>query len=549
MSKSRTRLDLSKKFDNLHLLAKFEPTRAPERTAGDATGNGPNASCGMYDIAIIGGGVNGCGIARDAAGRGLKVFLAEKRDLASGTSSASTKLIHGGLRYLEHYEFRLVRESLKEREVLLRMAPHIVQPLRFVLPHHRALRPALLIRLGLFLYDHLGGREILPASRAIDLTRAPAGRPLKPGYSRGFEYSDCWVDDARLVVLNAMDAARRGAAIRVRTEVASARRNGDHWLVECEDARTGARETITARALVNAAGPWISEVMAHRVGANARSPLRLVKGSHIVVAKLFDHASAYIFQNADGRIVFAIPYERDFTLIGTTDVDFAGDVDQVEPSADEVNYLCRAASEYFIQPIEASDVVWSYAGVRPLYDDGDASAHEVTRDFVLEREGREGEPPLLNIIGGKITTFRHLAEEALKKLAPSFPEMRAPWTRGSSLPGGDFSYDGRGRLAGDLAAAFPFLGAATAQRLAATYGTMAEDILAGATSASDLGMAFGYGLYEREVEHLIRHEWAVSADDILWRRTKLGLHMSETERSRLSEWLAARETAAASSAA
>jgi glycerol-3-phosphate dehydrogenase len=501
----------------------------------------------MYDIAIIGGGVNGCGIARDAAGRGLSVFLAEKGDLAGGTSSASTKLIHGGLRYLEHYEFRLVRESLKEREVLLRMAPHIIRPLRFVLPHHGALRPALLIRLGLFLYDHLGGREILPASRTIDLTRVPAGIPLKPGYSRGFEYSDCCVDDARLVVLNAMDATRRGAEIRVRTEVMSARRGDGHWLVECKDTRAGVHETVAARALVNAAGPWISEVMTRRVGAGAHSPLRLVKGSHIVVQKLFDHASAYIFQNADRRIVFAIPYEQDFTLIGTTDVDFAGDIDNIGASEEEVSYLCRAASDYFIRPIAASDVVWAYAGVRPLYDEGDVSAHEATRDFVLELEGRPGEPPLLNIVGGKITTFRHLAEEALKKFASAFPDAGPPWTRGSALPGGEFRFDQRDQLVRDLAAKVPSLGAATVDRLARTYGTMAETIFSGVIEAADLGIRFGADLYEREVEHLVRNEWAISADDILWRRTKLGLRMSNAERSRLSDWLARCDRAGASS--
>jgi glycerol-3-phosphate dehydrogenase len=506
-------------------------------------------SRGMYDIAIIGGGVNGCGIARDAAGRGLSVFLAEKGDLASGTSSASTKLIHGGLRYLEHYEFRLVRESLKEREVLLRMAPHIIRPLRFVLPHHRALRPALLIRLGLFLYDHLGGREILPASRTVDLTRTPAGIPLKPGYSRGFEYSDCWVDDARLVVLNAMDAARRGAVIRVRTEVVSARRSDGHWLVQCKDTRSGAAETIAARALVNAAGPWISEVMTRRVGAHARSPLRLVKGSHIAVARLFDHDCAYIFQNADGRVVFAIPYERDFTLIGTTDVDFAGDIDRVEVSEEEVSYLCRAASDYLIRPIAASDVVFAYAGVRPLYDEGDVSAHEVTRDFVLELEGREDEAPLLNIIGGKITTYRHLAEAALKKLDHAFPNAGTPWTRGTTLPGGDFSFHQRDQLTRDLAATFPFLGDATADRLTATYGTMARSVLFGATDVTDLGAHFGADLYQREVEHLIRNEWAISADDILWRRTKLGLRLSAAERSGLADWLTARATSDVSSVA
>jgi len=498
----------------------------------------------MYDVAIIGGGVNGCGIARDAAGRGLAVFLAEKGDLAGGTSSASTKLIHGGLRYLEHYAFRLVRESLKEREVLLRVAPHIIRPLRFVLPHHRALRPALLIRLGLFLYDHLGGREILPGSCTLDLARSPAGAPLKPDFRRGFEYSDCWVDDARLVVLNAMDAARRGADIRVRTEVVAAQRSGDHWLVELRDTRSGAQTTIAARALVNAAGPWISGVMAHRLGTAARAALRLVKGSHIVVPKLFDHANAYIFQNADGRIVFAIPYEREFTLIGTTDLDFAGELDRVSISDQEISYLCGAVSEYFKRPVEPSAVVWSYAGVRPLQDDGDVSAQEATRDFVLDLEGA---PPVLNVFGGKITTFRHLAEEAMKKLAATFPRMGAPWTRGSALPGGDFAYDQRDRLAPDLQARFPFLDAAVAERLVASYGTLAAHVLSGATESGDLGAQFGQGLCEREVNYLIRHEWAASADDVLWRRTKLGLHMSAAERRRLAEWFAARD--AASSAA
>jgi glycerol-3-phosphate dehydrogenase len=494
----------------------------------------------MYDIAIIGGGVNGCGIARDAAGRGLSVLLAEKADLASGTSSASTKLIHGGLRYLEHYEFRLVRESLQEREVLLRMAPHLVRPLRFILPHHRALRPALLIRLGLFLYDHLGRRTILPGSRAIDLAGAPDGRPLTVGFSRGFEYYDCRVDDARLVVLNAVDAARRGADIRVRTEVVSAARNGGHWRVELRNSRSGRRETIAARALVNAAGPWICDVN-HRIGGNVRPPLRLVKGSHIVVARLFDHDGAYIFQTADRRIIFAIPYEHDFTLIGTTDVDFNGDLDNLDVSDEEVSYLCGAASEYFVNPIAPADVIWRYAGVRPLYDEGEATAQDATRDFVLDLDIRPGEPPLLNVIGGKITTFRRLAEEALKKLASTFPNAGPAWTRGATLPGGDLPYDGLAALARDLAAACPALSPATAERLARTYGTTARDIFAGDVGAQDLGRHFGAGLFEREVAHLVENEWATTADDILWRRTKTGLRLGDAERSRLAEWLGGRE--------
>jgi glycerol-3-phosphate dehydrogenase len=498
----------------------------------------------MYDIAIIGGGVNGCGIARDAAGRGLSVALFEKGDLAGGTSSASTKLIHGGLRYLEHYEFRLVRDALREREVLLRMAPHIIHPLRFVLPHHRALRPAWFIRIGLFLYDHLGGRDILPGSHAINLRRDPAGRPLDPTFTSGFEYSDCWVDDARLVVLNAMDAARRGATIRTRTEVTSARRDGDHWRLNLRDSVTGQTSTATARVLVNAAGPWI-EAMSRRLAGSARASLRLVKGSHIVVAKLFDHDRAYIFQNADRRIIFAIPYERDFTLIGTTDVDFSGDLDRVEASADEIAYLCRAASEYFVRPIAPSDVVWSYAGVRPLQDEGGEAAQETSRDFVLELDAKDGAPPLLDIIGGKITAFRYVAEEAMNKLAPFFSGMGGAWTRGSSLPGGDFPHDGRDRLIAELAKQLPFLDEATLTRLAASYGTMAKDIFTDTKQAGDLGIDFGAGLYEREVEHLIRNEWAETAEDILWRRSKLGLHMNAAERGRLADWLAGRGRASA----
>jgi len=491
----------------------------------------------MYDIAIIGGGINGCGIARDAAGRGLAVLLAEKDDLASGASSASTKLIHGGLRYLEHYQFRLVHESLKEREVLLGMAPHIIEPLRFVLPHQRGLRPALLIRLGLFLYDHIGGRRSLPASTAVDLTRSPTGQPLKPGFRLGFEYSDCWADDARLVVLNAMDAAARGATIRVRTEVVSARRVSDHWQVELRDVLSGRLETIEARALVNAGGAFVADVMAGRVRAHAAPRVRLVKGSHIVVAKLFDHGKAYIFQNADRRIVFAIPYARDFTLVGTTDVDFTGDPSRVSITDAETKYLCAAANEYFIRSIAPSDVVWSYSGVRALQSDGHISAQEASRDYALELDGQSGEPLLLSLIGGKLTTYRHVAEEALRRLAPAFPRMGPAWTRGAVLPGGDLPRGGREELARDLVAACPLLAPAVADRLARTYGTVARKIFAGARRTEDLGIDFGAGLTEREVRHLVANEWAMTADDALWRRTKLGLRVTEAQRIRLAEWL------------
>lgn len=504
----------------------------------------------MHDIAIIGGGIHGCGIARDAAGRGLSVLLAEKDDLASGTSSASTKLVHGGLRYLEHFSFHLVRESLRERDVLLSMAPHIIRPLRFVLPHHRGLRPALLIRLGLFFYDHLGGRSILPPSSAIDLASVPAGKPLKAGFPRGFEYSDCWVDDARLVVLNAMDAAARGAEIRVRTEVMSAHRSSGRWRVDLQDTVSGRRETVEARALVNATGAWVADTAAHRIKARPIASVRLVRGSHIVVPKLFDHDSAYIFQNSDRRIVFTIPYEEDYTLIGTTDVDCAEDIGKVAISSEEIDYLCGAVNEYFITAIGPSDVVWSYSGVRSLHDDGQASAQDTTRDFVLEFDGNRGEPPLLSIVGGKITTYRRVAEEALRLLVPVLSRRAGPpWTRGAPLPGGDFACGERDRLARDLAMAVPLLGAATSDRLVRTYGTMARAMFADATRTEDFGMHFGAGLCEREVRHLIDKEWAMTADDILWRRTKLGLRLTEDERNRLRDWLRIRGPAGASSGA
>src|SRR5262245_1556588 len=503
----------------------------------------------MRDIAIIGGGINGDGVARDAAGRGLSVLLAEKGDLASGTSSASTKLIHGGLRYLEQYEFALVRSSLKEREVLLGLAPHIVRPMRFVLPHHRGLRPAFLIRLGLFLYDHLGGgRRILEPSRAVDLSRVAAGRPLKPSFTRAFEYSDCWVDDARLVVLNAMDAAARGAEIRVRTQVVSVHRAASHWRIELKNLVSGEHETVTARVLINAAGAWAATGPADGIAAGRRPGIRLVKGSHIVVRRLFEHDRAYIFQNADRRIIFAIPYEGEFTLVGTTDVDFSDDLASVAISQEEAQYLCRAVSEYFAAPVSPSDIVWSYAGVRSLFDDGELSAQDATRDFVLDLDGPEpgleGRPWLLTIIGGKITTYRHVAEEVLGKLTGLFPDARPAWTRDVPLPGGDFARQELGRLAADLAAAVPALGEATAHRLVRSYGTMARRIFAGRPDATPddpgLGFNFGAGLYEREVAHLVKNEWALTADDVLWRRTKLGLHIGETGRRQLCDWLRAR---------
>jgi glycerol-3-phosphate dehydrogenase len=491
----------------------------------------------MYDIAIIGGGVNGCGIARDAAGRGLSVLLAEKDDLASGTSAASTKLIHGGLRYLENYEFGLVRESLKEREVLWSMAPHIIWPLRFVLPHHRGLRPAFIIRLGLFLYDHLGGRKLLPGTRSLNLRTDPAGKPLKSQFKRGFEYSDCWVQDARLVVLNAMDATSRGGDIRVRTEVCSARRKANHWEIDLTDRLTGREETVQSRILVNAAGPWVGQVLSNRLGRNTRSSVRLVKGSHIVVKRLFDHNRAYIFQNADRRIIFAIPYERDFTLIGTTDIEFSGDPAAVKIEQGEVDYLCKAIGEYLAKPVMPADVVWSYSGVRPLYDDGGEAAQKVTRDFVLELDLADHAAPLLSVFGGKVTTYRHLAEEALKKLKPWMETAGPPWTRGATLPGGDFPVLGFDSMAAGLTAEYSRLPSGLIARLARDYGTRTRQILGDSTTPGELGQLFGADLYEREAAYLVKQEWARTADDILWRRSKLGLRFKPDERSALEKWL------------
>lgn len=490
-----------------------------------------------YDIAVIGGGVNGCGVARDAAGRGLSVFLAEKDDLASGTSSASTKLIHGGLRYLEHYEFRLVRESLREREVLWCMAPHIIHPLRFVLPHSQQLRPAWLIRLGLFLYDHLGGRERLPRSHSVDLTADGAGVPLRPAFKKGFEYSDCWVDDARLVVLSARDAADKGAVIRTRTEVTAAIRHENGWRLDLTDTQSGARSTVHARTLVNATGPWIGSILTDRINVPSQSSVRLVKGSHIVVPRLFDHDRAYIFQNSDRRIVFAIPYETDFTLIGTTDSDHQGRPEDAAIDAGEIDYLCQSVSKYFLKRLSPQDVVWSYSGIRPLYDNGKEAAQEATRDYVLECDGTPDTAGIVNVFGGKITTHRHLAEDVLNKLAPWFPDMRPAWTRGSALPGGDFPTEGRSALVVQLTHHYPDMPAALIERLVRSYGTISRTILGERRTVLDLGHHFGAGLYRREVEYLVQAEWAISAEDILWRRTKLGLRMNDQEVAGLAQWL------------
>ncbi len=492
---------------------------------------------GIHDIFVIGGGINGCGIARDAVGRGYSVYLAEMNDLGSGTSSGSTKLIHGGLRYLEHYEFRLVREALMEREVLWRAAPHIIWPMRFVLPYAQGIRPAWLIRLGLFLYDHIGGRKMLPPTRTLDMHTDPSGKPLKPLFSKAFEYSDCWVNDARLVVLNARDAADRGATIRTRAKVTSARRDNGHWKISVEDMQSGQTEEVKARLIVNAAGPWVDKVLAGTVGQNDVHNVRLVQGSHIVVKRKFTDTRAYFFQNKDGRIIFAIPYEEDFTLIGTTDQDYEGDPAKVAISEREIDYLCDAASEYFAEPVRRADIVWTYSGVRPLYDDGASKAQEATRDYVLKADGGDGQPPLLNIFGGKITTYRRLAESMLEKIEGFLGKKGKPWTATATLPGGDFPATGFDAEVASLKRGYPFLDQRLAKRLVRLYGTRARGILGLAKSMGDLGRAFGADLYEAEIRYLVTNEWAVTAEDVLWRRTKRGLHFSTEERAALDTYM------------
>jgi len=483
------------------------------------------------DLLIVGGGVNGCGIARDATGRGLAVLLVEQDDLAGHTSSASTKLIHGGLRYLEYYEFRLVREALIEREKLLRIAPHIIWPLRFVMPLQPGGRPGWMIRLGLFLYDHLGGRGSLPGSEGVSL-KGPLGAGIRPGIARGFAYSDCWVQDSRLVVLNALDAREQGADIRTRTRFLGATRDGDGWTATIADA--DGERGVRARAIVNAAGPWVDHVVGAARGAHPERPPRLVKGSHIIVPRLFAGEHAYILQNPDKRIVFAIPYERDFTLIGTTDVPWHGDPAAPAISAEETAYLCESVGRYFETAVRPEDVVHSYAGVRPLFDDGSASASAVTRDYVLKL-GEEAGPQILSVFGGKITTYRRLAEHALEKLAPFLPPMGKAWTDTVPLPGGDIA-DFEVFLA-DVRRRWPFLTERSAWRLARAYGTRIDRVLGDAASPAELGEDLGGGLHTREVDYLVAEEWARTAEDILWRRSKLLLHVPPGTRGRLEHYL------------
>jgi glycerol-3-phosphate dehydrogenase len=497
------------------------------------------------DVLVVGGGINGAGIARDAAGRGLCVALVEKDDLASHTSSASTKLIHGGLRYLEYYEFKLVRKALAEREVLLRSAPHIMWPLRFVMPHAPGQRPALLIRAGLFLYDLLAKRELLPGSSGVRLSCHPAGRPLKPEFKHGFVYSDGWVDDARLVVLNAMDAKAKGACILPRTRCVSVRREADRWYATLRKA-DGSEKTISTRYIVNAAGPWTAAFLGAATQKARASQLRLIKGSHIVVKRIFEHDHAYIFQNRDGRIVFAIPYERDFTLIGTTDIDFHGDADKVAIDEGEIRYLCELASSYFREPVRPADVVWTYAGVRPLLEDEAADAKAVTRDYRLEVDSAGA--PMMSIFGGKITTFRKLAEEAVDQICRTLGKSAPGWTERACLPGGDLfgavpqnrSVQEFGAWTAGLQVQYAWLPPQLVTRYARAYGTRIHTLLDGRQALEDMGEEILPGLYEAEAEYLRKHEWAMSAADILWRRSKLGLHLPAGAEARLDAWLAAK---------
>ena len=486
-----------------------------------------------FDLAIVGGGINGTGIARDAAGRRLRVLLVEQDDLASGTSSASTKLIHGGLRYLEHGWFRLVREALAEREVMLRIAPHVIRPMRFVLPADPNLRPLWLLRLGLIIYDHLGGRKLLPATRAVDLAHGPFGAPLRASYAHGLEYSDCWADDARLVVLNALDAAEHGAVIRTRTRCIGAER-AKRWQLVL-DAQ-GRRDLASARVLINATGPWLGLFATNVLHASTPLPVRLDKGSHIVVRRLFEHDRGYIFQNRDGRVVFALPFEKEFTLIGTTDRGFSGDPGTVHADNDEIAYLCDVATGHFRTVIKASDVVWAFAGVRALHDDGSRRSQDVSRDYVLELDESGGAAPLLTVYGGKITTHRKLAEHALDRLA-HVVRSGPPWTERSHLPGGDFAPDALDAVVAMARKSRPFLSEAHVHRLVRAYGTRVDRVLGAAKTREDLGPWLGADLTGAEVRYLMEREWAQKPDDVLWRRSKLGLQFSAAERERLTQFM------------
>lgn len=493
---------------------------------------------GMIDLFVIGGGINGAGMARDAAGRGLSVVLAEKDDLAQGTSSRSGKLVHGGLRYLEYYEFRLVREALIEREVLLNAAPHIIWPMRFVLPHSPQDRPAWLVRLGLFLYDHLGGRKKLPGSRTLDLRRDPEGAPILDQYTRGFEYSDCWVDDARLVVLNALDAAEHGATVLTRSACTSARRENGGWTLETRHSVTGEIRQFRARCLVNAAGPWVSDVLTRVAGSNSSRNVRLVKGSHIIVPKFWQGAQAYLVQNHDKRVIFINPYEGDKALIGTTDIAYEGRAEEVTPDEDEIAYLIAAVNRYFKEKLRRGDVLHSFSGVRPLFDDGKGNPSAVTRDYVFDLD-ETGGAPLLNVFGGKITTFRELAERGLHKLDKVFPKMGPDWTRDATLPGGEIPKADYESFVNTLREAYPWMPRGLIQHYGRHYGARTGTVIAGATTLEGLGQHFGGDLYEVEARYLVAHEWAQTPEDVLMRRTKHGLHLSTDEQAAFAAWFTA----------
>lgn len=488
-----------------------------------------------FDMVVVGAGINGAGIARDAAGRGLKVLICDQGDLANYTSSASTKLVHGGLRYLEYYEFRLVQKALAEREVLLGIAPHIIWPLRFVMPHVKALRPAWLIRLGLFLYDHLGGRKKLPASRGIDLRKHEAGRPLSDDLSKAFMYSDCWVQDSRLVVLNCMDVARRGGSVLPRTRCMGAQRNAGIWEIQLKDLISGEESTVRSRSIVNAAGPWVARFLDDAMSRDDDKDVHLVKGSHIVVPSMFDHEASYLFQNDDGRVIFAIPYEQHYTLIGTTDVAYEGNPADAQASDEEIQYLCDAVNRYFKKAITPADVTWTYSGVRALYDESEEdNVSAVSRDYSLDLDAQT--PPLLSVFGGKITTYRTLARQAVDQLAPMLGAKLVDWTGGACLPGGDIPGGDFDAYLAKTQHVYPWLPDEMAWRLVRNYGTEVEKMLGSANQLEDLGEHFGADLYEAELRYLAEYEWAMMAEDAIWRRTRIGLALDQAQQDRVSAW-------------
>lgn len=499
----------------------------------------------IVDLLIVGGGINGAGLARDAAGRGLSVVLCEQGDLGEGTSSRSGKYIHGGLRYLEYYEFRLVREALIEREALMRIAPHLIFPMRLVITHNRGLRPAWLLRIGLFLYDHLGGRETLPGTRAIDLRRDPVGAAIQPRYTKAFEYSDCWVDDARLVLGNALDAAERGARVLTRHPFSGAAREGGHWVARITDAASGAVRTVRARAIANAAGPWVEQALSRVQGVRSEKRVRMVKGSHIITRKFWDGPQAYVIQHTDRRILFINPYLDDLALIGTTDTPYQGDPAQVQADEAEIRYMCEAVNAYFRHQLTPDQVLTAYSGVRPLLEDEAANPSAVTRDYEFTLDGAPGEPVLLSVYGGKITTYRKLAEHGLEKLRPWFPRMGPAWSGSRPLPGGDIEGADYDRFLAGLLQRYPGLPPALVRHHARLYGSRAPAVLGDARSVADLGRHFGGLCHERELAHLVDHEWARSAEDLLWRRTKHRLGMSEAEQAAVARWLAQRGLPAA----